>query len=448
MKIILISPQYLGTITGSSGLYVLELSRELALRDYDVTILTLGIKGAKKKEIITLDVPGIYKRKKKCQVNVLRFRADDSGSIKSPFEGSKQEEIKRLKNFNQSVLEFLYSHVKEKTLIHLNGHFMIPSLARDLKKLDRYKVVTSIHTLESISEARKGKEGVGRAIINFIKTKEEEALLFSDNIILWSNALKEEISWIFPDIYQKAKIKVIPFGIPSNFIEETSLSDEKRNLLVKKYNIHNNFLFNLNRIDPSKGIEYLISAFPKLIKKLQKHYKDRSVNYSLLIAGLLENKNMWYYNKLKKQINKIKDKHVRKNIQIYTDPSVISDKEFLHKMSKVFIMPSIISPFGMSLVEAVIKESPFVVSGIEGILNILDIKDVETPFSTVNGGAVVNFLNPITRVDYLVDALFYILINYSKVKSSINDLQKKLINKYSWKKIIEQNIAIYKKLMK
>ncbi len=447
MRIILVSPQYLNTITGSGGLYVLELSRELALRNYDVTVLTLGVKSLKEEETITLDIPKIYKKKNKCKVRVKRFFTGDSRNIESPFEGQKENEIKRLKDFNQSVLQFLCSQENKNALIHLNGHFMIPSLAKEIKRLNGYKIVTSINTIESISEARKHKNGAGRRLINFIKTKEKDALLFSDYVILWSNALKEEISWIFPDISKKAKIKVIPFGIPSNFIEKTVLNDEKSNLLKDKYNITNDFIFNLNRIDPSKGIEYLIMAFPKLIKKLRKHYQNGNPKYYLLIAGLLEDKNIWYYNKLKKLIKGIKDKEIRKSVQINIDSSIISDKEFLHKISKLFVMPSIVSPFGMSMIEAVIKGSPFVVSGVEGILNILNISNVEIPFTIVKGGAVVNFLNPITRTDYLVDALFYVLTNYSKVKSSIMDLQKKLINRYSWKKIIEENISIYRKLL-
>ena len=447
MKIILISPQYFGTITGSGGLYALELSRELAIRNYDVTVLTMGIKDAKEEETVTLNIPKLYKKKNKCKVKVKRFFAEDSRTISSPFEGRKEEEIKRLKNFNQSVLDFLYSQPRKKTIIHLNGHFMIPSLAKEIKKLSQYKIVTSMNTIESISEAKKEKDGAGRRLINFIKAKEKDALLFSDYIILWSNALKEEISWVYPDIYKKARIKVIPFGIPSNFIVKNVLNNEKSDLLKDKYNISNDFIFNLNRIDPSKGIEYLILGFPKLIKKLRKHYGYKSLEFSLLIAGFLEDKNTWYYNKLKKLIEKIKDKEIRKCIQINTNPSVIADKEYLHKISKLFVMPSIVSPFGMSMIEAIIKGSPFVVSGVEGILDILNISNVEIPFSNVQGGAVVNFLNPVTRTDYLVDALFYVLTNYPKAQSSIMDLQKKLINRYSWKKIIEENISIYKKLM-
>lgn len=453
MKVVLISLQYLGNITGSGGLYALELSRELAVRNYDITVLTFGLKNAKAKEEITLDMPELYKNisnarigKKNCKVKVRRFWSHDSKFIKSPFEGSKDKEIKRLQEFNKKVLKYLDKNVKEKCLILLNGHFMVPSLAKELKKINRFRIVTSIHTLESISEARKGKDGATRKLINYIQNKEKEALLFSHYVILWSISLKEEISWIFPDIYKKINIKVIPFGVPSGFIDKTHLNDEKIQFLKERYNISDNFIFNLNRIDPSKGIEYLILAFPMLIKKLRKHFNDRSFNCSLLIAGFLEDKNLWYYNRLKKLINEIRDKDIKKNIQICTDSSVFNDKQYLHKMAKVFVIPSIVSPFGMSLIEAIIKEEPFVTSGIEGILDILNITDVEIPFSIVPGGTVINFLNPLTRVDYLADALFYVFTNYDRVKSSINKLQEKIIAKYSWNKTIEQNIAIYKKV--
>ncbi|MBU1076916.1 MAG: glycosyltransferase family 4 protein [Spirochaetes bacterium] len=447
MKIILISPQYIGTITGSGGLYALELSRELAIRNYDVSVLTFGIKDAPEAEEITLDVPEVYKGKKKCSVKVRRFFTADSGSIRSPFEGSKDDEIRRLKEFCELVLKYLDRHVKERTLILLNGHFMIPSLAKELVKFERFRVVSSIHTLESITEAKKESDGAGRKLISYIQSKEREALQYSHFLILCSEAVKEEISWIFPDMFEKLNIRVIPYGIPSGFVEDTKLNDEKMSHLKEKYGISHNLIFNLNRIDPSKGLEYLISAFPAVMKKLKKHNKGETQEYSLLIAGLLEEKNIQYYDRLKKMISNIKDEQVRSSIRLSTDPSIINDKKYLHKMAKVFIIPSIVSPFGMSLIEAVIKGVPFVASGIEGNLEVVNITEVQIPYSIVAGGTVVNFLNPMTRVDYLVDALFYVLTNYSKVKDSLDKLRRQVIKKYSWRNIIEKNISLYDEVM-
>lgn len=448
MKFFLVSPQYLGTITGSSGLYVLELSKELAYRGNDVTVLTLGIQDAQPEETLNLPLLKTYPKRSKYSIKIKRFWTKDSKKIISPYDGNKEEEIKRLKDFNQSVSQYLYSAVRTKSLIHLNGHFMVPSLARELKKSNKCKIITSIHSIESYTEAKKNKGHISPNLINFIKIKEQDALLNSDYIFLWSEALKEEIAWIYPQIFKKINIKVIPFGIPSSFLEKVQINQKIQNLLMYKYKLNHDFIFNLNRIDPSKGIEYLIMAFPIFIKKLRKHYNDKSINYNLFIAGLLETKNNWYYKKLIRQIKNIKEKDIRNNIIISTDSSIIEDKNILYKMSRIFAMPSIVSPFGMSLIEAITKGSPFVASGIEGILNILGLNKVESPFSRVSGGTVVHFLNPISRVNHLAEALFYIHTNYEKVKSSLKTIQKKLINKYSWKKNIDQHINIYNKLMR
>ncbi len=284
--------------------------------------------------------------------------------------------------------------------------------------------------------------------MHYIQEKEKEALLYSDVVIFWSQALKGEIAWMYPDIYKKSNIKVIPFGIPSNYIGERSLNPEKIILIKEKYKLTDNFIFYLGRIDPSKGIEYLIQSFPRVLTKLKESKRISIENISLVIGGLLEKKNKIYYEKLERLRHQIRDKKTRNNIHLIPDQSLLIDKEYLYRLASTFVLPVVMSPFGMSLIENIIHGTPFVASGVEGILDIVNLKKVKEPYTLVEGGAVVNFLNPIKRIHNLTEALTYTLLNKDKLKNTINPLQKRVIKKYCWEKIIRQNLTIYQQLLK
>lgn len=94
----------------------------------------------------------------------------------SPFEGTKQEEIDRLLEFRNKVLDYLIKH-NGKEILHIHGHFVIPAIAKELKEAKtKYKIVNSIHTVESISEIKKGKDGAGEKFIKIMQDMEKEAI--------------------------------------------------------------------------------------------------------------------------------------------------------------------------------------------------------------------------------------------------------------------------------
>ncbi|MDD5065683.1 MAG: glycosyltransferase family 4 protein [bacterium] len=448
MKIFLVTPQYLGTITGSGGLYVLELSRELSLLKHDVEVLTPLVGNQKEEETISLEACCCASPRQSGKVTVRRFPIPDSRLIRNPFEGSKDTEIKRLDVFKEKVIQYLSRNANKKSIVHLNGHFSIPGMARDLKKFPRLKIVTSIHSLESISEAKKEENSISKFLLHYIQEKEKDALLYSDCVIFWSQALKDEIAWMYPDIIKQARINVIPFGIPRHFTEDEFLAPEKVILIKEKYKITDRFLLYLGRIDPTKGLEYLIHSFPPLIRRLKAALGQQYQPYSLLIAGLLEFKNAMYAEKLQKIKNQIKDEEIRDSIHIVPDSSVIIDKEYLYRLASVFTLPIIVSPFGLSLIEAIIKKTPFVASGVEGILEILNLPKINAPFIPVKGGVVVDFHNPMNRMENYTEALYHAVLHHDKLKKSILSLRQRTLEKYSWKKLINRIIAIYKGLMK
>lgn len=443
----LVTPQYLRTITGSGGLYALELSRELAVRNFSVTVLTPLVGRYPPEETVVLEVPGAGRSSRKGKVKIRRLPVSDSPSIRNAFEGNKETEIKRLQEFKAAVLNYLRSETGGKCIVHLNGHFMIPSLARDLKPHGRFRTVTSIHSLDSIVETRK-ENPVSKYILDYIQEREKEALLFSGQVIFSSPSLKEEAAWMYPDEFGKSRIRVIPPGITKGFMKRENVDPEKAVLLKEKYRLSDHFLFYLGRIDEPKGLEYLISSFPRLVEKLKERQGAQYQKLTLLIAGLLEKKNQPYYEKLTRLVKTIRNREIRESISIFADPSVIIDKEALIQLASVFVLPLVVAPFGLSLIEAVIKETPFVASGVEGIMDILSVRDLKSPFRSVSGGAVVEYSNPFQRAENLTEALFHVISRYPAFKKSVLPLGKRLSRLYGWDRLIRETIGIYQRLFR
>ncbi len=431
MKLYLVSVQYLGSIAGSGGIYVLELSKELAKEGIEVNVITMGIGDNKEFEEIELE-----NADKK--IKVYRLWTSDSKNIKGPFEGDKKEEIKRLKDFSQKVLEFFSANKinGKDVIIHLFGHYMIPSLARQLKKISNFRIVTTLYALESISEARKGDEG--RDLIKFIQKRERDSIIYSDFIIVRSNSIDEELSWMFPDIYDKNKVIIIPGGVSNFFVKKSKFSYEDIELIKRNFNISGKLFLSINRIDPAKGLEYIISAYSNAIK----NYNEKS---TLLIAGWLEEKNRWYYKRLLHQISKIKDKRIRDSIKIIINLKS-EDKLLLYHIASFTILGFIVTPFSITLVESILKEVPFIIPGIESVLDILKVEKVVQPFVEVNGGILVYFLNPVKRVEYIEKGIQYALKNESKLKKDIKVLKPQM-ERYLWKNSIKLYIDVYKRLI-
>lgn len=444
MKIYIVSAQYIGSITGGGGIHVVDLSRELAKLGHKVTVLSMGIGKNKKEETITLKDPfNPDPEKRECKVKVIRFWTSDSRRINGPFEGTKLEEINRLEEFGKRVIDYLKKH-SEKTIVHLHGHFMIPSIAKELREKTRFRIVTSIHTFESISEACKGKNGAGPKFIEFMRQKEEQAIKYSDILIVRSKAVKDQISSMFPETVKSANIAVISSGVSSVFIHHPKLAGEQLDLLRQKYRIKGKFIFNLNRIDPSKGIEYAIESLYKSIKKLKKMGKNNNAETTMVIAGMLEEKNQWYFERLQKLAKKFK---LEGNISFHTDISE-EDKIGLFNLADIFLLPSIIEPFGITIVEALSKDVPVIAAGVEGPKDIMGVKKVDIPYVWANGGAIVYYEDPTKRAEYLSEAIIDVLTQPEKVKKLVKKGKRKVLSIYAWESLVKRKLDIYKKALK
>jgi glycosyltransferase involved in cell wall biosynthesis len=132
-------------------------------------------------------------------------------------------------------------------------------------KLLGKRVIFTAHNVNA------GKRDQNDSWLNRISLKVQYSLC--DHVFVHTDGMKREMASQFS--IPKSKISIIPFGI-NNTVPNTSLSsaEAKRQLAISKDD--KTMLF-FGNIAPYKGLEYLIAAFTKLLKK------DRS--YRLIIAG-------------------------------------------------------------------------------------------------------------------------------------------------------------------
>jgi len=425
---------------------VVELTRELGKLGHEVCVLCMGLKDSPAEEEIVLEDPhNPDPDRREARIKIVRFFPEDAAGISSPFAGTKRQEIDRLINFRKQVLEYLLSRSGSE-VVHIHGHFAVPAMAKDLKDSGDYKIVNSIHTFESISERTKGADGAGDEFVSIMEEMENEAILNSDHLIVRSEQVKQQVTKLFPEAMRKTPTTVLPSAVSSVFIHAPAQKDENLTRVRKKYNVDGNLILNINRIDPSKGIENLLLAYPMLYKDL-KQTRPADFRLSLVIAGMLENKNRWYLDKLRDIISQIESSEIRNSISIHQDIPE-EDKSALFDLAEVFVLSSLLEPFGITVVEALAKNVPVVASGVEGPKDILDQKEIKAPFSLADGGILVNYDEPDRRAGNFFQALKYVFENPQDMKQRTIVGRTKTLAQYSWEALVQKKIEIYEAVCK
>jgi len=229
-------------------------------------------------------------------------------------------------------------------------------------------------------------------------------------IICVSKSLKDRLIRLN---IKENKLAVIPNGVDideftripkANFFEKylNGKSDYKKVIFV-------------GRLDAQKGVEYLIRAIPKILKKYNK------VHFFILGNGNLEN----ILKKLAEEL-KILD------FLTFLDMIPLERMAEFYSSADIFCLPSIHEGFPLSIAEALSIGLVIVASATEGI--------PEAIIETKNG-----FLATPKNVTELTEKLIKALtLNLDEIKNIQKNNVQLAKNNYSWEKIIKEIIRTYK----
>jgi glycogen synthase len=234
------------------------------------------------------------------------------------------------------------SSIHHFEIIHAHD-WLVGACGQSLKESLHCPLITTIHATEY------GRNnGIYTELQKFIHTKEEQLILGSDQVIVCSEYMKEEVLQQFS--IASEKISVIANGIS----KETPLEDPDsllEGLPVKK---GGRLIFSIGRMVREKGFDTLIEAAPIIKEKYQDAY--------LIVAGkgpMLE-------------AHRKKARELKVDDVIYF-PGFINDMQRLALFQKceIAVFPSYYEPFGIVALEAMITGKPAIVSNTGGLKGIV-----------------------------------------------------------------------------
>ncbi|ACB52938.1 glycosyl transferase, group 1 [Crocosphaera subtropica ATCC 51142] len=388
MKVLQIVPS-ISLIYGGPSQMVLGLSTALAKAGIDVTILTTNSNGDTGQE--PLDVPlGIPVEQD--GYNIIYFPC-------SPFRRYK---------FSLPLLQWLNQHAKEYDIAHCHALFSpvttaaatiaryqkLPYILRPLGTLDPADLKKKRRLKQIYGNLLERPNIAGCAAIHF--TTEEEA----------------NISYRYG---VKTQDLIIPLGV--NIPDNLPKKGETRHSLGIADDVP--LLLFMSRIDPKKGLNFLIEATQKLIKK--------GLKFHLVLAGS-NPQDPVYEKKITQQIND----SILANYTTITGFVKGELKLGLLQDADVFILPSYYENFGIAVAEAMAVKTPVVIS--QGVYIWPDVETYQAGWVTT------------LDIDALSNALETAILSPQTREERGKNAYQLVKDKYSWSAIAKQVIDAYQRL--
>lgn len=201
--------------------------------------------------------------------------------------------------------------------------------------------------------------------------------------------------------------------------KKTVVTHEAADLLlgkaVRPKNVRKPFIFHVGSPFPHKNIERLVEAFTKL--------KETYPDLNLVLAGKRE----YYFEKLEELVST----YSTKNSVIF--PGRVSDAElkWLFAHAEAYVLPSLSEGFGLPGVEAMLHGCPLVSSNA-------------TCLPEVYGSAALYF-DP-KNVNDMAGAITEVLDD-EKLRAKLIEKGRAQAAKYSWSKMTEETLEVYKTVL-
>jgi glycosyltransferase involved in cell wall biosynthesis len=385
MKVLQIVPS-ISLIYGGPSQMVLGLSAALATEGIDVTILTTNSNGDTGQA--PLDVPlGVPISQQGYQI--IYFPC-------SPFRRYK---------FSLDLLQWLNTHAKDYAVAHIHALFSpvttaaatiaryqkLPYILRPLGTLDPADLKKKRYLKQIYGNLLERPNLAGSAALHF--TTEEEA-----NISYRYGVNTQDL--------------IIPLGV--NIPDSLPSKGETRNSLGIPSNVP--LLLFMSRIDPKKGLNFLIAAAEKLIEK--------GLKFHFVLAGS-NPQDPVYEEKIKQQIT-------NSSLGQYTTITGFVKGELklgLLQDADLFILPSYYENFGIAVAEAMAVGTPVIIS--KGVYIWPDVQ-------SYLAGWVTNL-----DINDLTDAIESAILTSEERAKRGENARQLVEDKYSWSAIAQQVIQGY-----
>jgi glycogen(starch) synthase len=377
LKILILTWEYPPNVVGGLSRHVYGLSVHLAQLGHEVHVVTAGNGGLSAYEIMN----GVHVHR----VTPLNNQDDNFLSwiaglnLAMSFKGEKiAEEIK---------FDIVQAH-----------DWLVGTSAITLKEVLSIPLLSTIHATE-----HGRNNGIHTDTQRFIHEKELQLITESDQVIVCSNYMREELLANFH--LSEKKITIIPNGI-----EQVDVKVDPNE--IYPFIKNRKYIFSVGRIVQEKGFETIIEAAEAA--------KESGKDIYFVIAGkgpMLE--------RYRKMVTEKQLDHYVAFIGYVSD----EQRNALLVNSEIAVFPSLYEPFGIVALEAMILAIPTIVSETGGLKGI--VMHSQTGLLMVPGDA-----------DSLLNNIDFLLQDPQKAKEiGIKGMQivKSL---YGWKRIASQTVKV------
>lgn len=382
LKILILTWEYPPNLVGGLSRHVQGLSEHLSQLGHQVHVVTAGNGGHPMFEKIN----GVY---------VHRV---------TPLNNQDDNFLTWIAGLNLAMSFRVIKIAEEIKFDIVHAHdWLVGAAAISLKEELSIPLLTTIHATEY------GRNnGIHTEIQRFIHEKESQLITQSNQIIVCSHYMKEELLTNF-HLHEK-KMAIVPNGIE---LGEVKVNPNEIFPFVK----NRKYVFSVGRMVKEKGFETIIEA-AQLAKE------SRSDVY-FVIAGkgpMLE--------RYRKMVSERQVDHYVAFIGYVTD----EQRNALLVNSEIALFPSLYEPFGIVALEAMIHAKPTIVSETGGLKGI--IMDKQTGLLMAPGDAKSLLAN----VNFLLN-------NPVKAKE-IGEKGRKIVKGlYGWKRIASQTVKVIEDML-
>jgi glycosyltransferase involved in cell wall biosynthesis len=401
MKIAYLSLEFPPRVYGGLGVYVNEISKEMAALGQSISVFTPGDGSLPRQE----------------QTNGVDVFRTNPVAIRDGLEIFLSPETLAWGEGLRFFEDLISINLQSAAAVMDNGPFDI-CVAHDwlglwggmAVKREGLPLIYHVHGLEVGRSDNPNQQLVAL---------ERRGAELADRIITVSEAMKRQIVDMG---ISKDKISVCYHGVDGKFFDPQKADQDVLASLRRRYGFaeDDTIILFLGRLEPVKGVKELLAAFPSV---LSLHPKARLL---LVGRGSLE---AW----VKQELQRLGDSHV----SLVTDFLSLPEKMHHYALADICVFPSIYEPFGIVALEAAAMGRAAVVgaSGTSGLAEI-----VRNPATSKPTGVHVD---P-RRADDIAWGINLALEDRDRLLSWGKNARELALNEFTWQKAAQKTLAFYR----
>lgn len=388
MRILMLTWEYPPRIIGGISRVVYHLAHELNLMGNEVTVIT-----CREGSMASFESEG--------RISVYRVE---------PYQVKPINFINSVMQMNLSMLEKAVQVInggRMFDIVHMHD-WLVAFAGKSLSVIYQIRQVCTMHSTEYGRNA-----GLHNEIQSYISSVEEKMVLSTNNIIVNSMYMKNELHALFGCPMES--IHVIPNGIEPDIFSGIPADIEFRRKYAQD---DEKIVFFIGRLVNEKGVHVLMDAVPMVLSRMKK--------VRFVISGTGPE-----LDTLKKRAEEM---NVADRVAL---TGFISDDDLLkmYKCADVAVFPSLYEPFGIVALEGMVAGIPVVVSEAGGLNEIVANRVNGMKFTT-------------GRSDLLAECIVELFGDQKLVKDITENAWNTITEKYRWRDIARKTCEVYGEIIR